>query len=182
MLPPVTFYTIGHGNHDIQNFLKLLQQARITTLIDVRAQPRSQHNPHFNEENLRKALSVHTMNYHWAGRQLGGRRSVHPNSPHLALAESRRGFADYMQSDQFAKAATQLVSLARREIVAVMCAEADPQHCHRALLADYLHLQGHRIIHLLADGTHQEHVLHPSVRYESAALIYDRHITQALVQ
>ncbi len=182
MLPAVTLYTIGHSNHDIQTLLKLLQAAQITTLIDVRAQPRSQHNPQFNEENLRNGLSVHAMIYHWAGRQLGGRRSVNPDSPHLALAEARRGFADYMQSDQFAKAATQLVSLARRETVAVMCAEADPQHCHRGLLADYLSLQGHRIIHLLADSTQQEHVLHPSVRCESAALIYDRHITQVLIE
>jgi uncharacterized protein (DUF488 family) len=181
MLAAVTLFTIGHSNHEQLTFVAMLQTVGISTLIDVRAQPRSQHNPHFNDDSLRKLLNSHAITYHWAGRQLGGRRGVAPNSPHLALEDSRRGFADYMLTDQFARAVAQLQSLARRGPTAVMCAEANPDHCHRALLADYLTLQGHRVMHLLADHTQREHVLHPQARCESAALIYDRHITPALL-
>ena len=42
--------------------------------------------------------------------------------------------------------------------------------------ADYLILQGMRVVHLIAPGESHEHLLSPQARRESAALIYDRQV------
>jgi uncharacterized protein (DUF488 family) len=42
--------------------------------------------------------------------------------------------------------------------VVLLCAEADPAHCHRStLLAPALVERGHQVIHLFHDGTARPH-------------------------
>ncbi len=175
-----TLYTVGHGNRTLEELIALLRETGLDTLVDVRAQPRSTHNPQFNDDSLRAAGARAGLVYHWAGRQLGGMRAPRPGSPHVALDEGRRGFADHMDTDAFKKGASQLQHLAARGACAMLCAERDPARCHRALIADYLVLQGARVVHLLAPGEAREHVLSSEARRESAALIYDRHVTARL--
>jgi uncharacterized protein (DUF488 family) len=170
---PTTLYTIGHGNLDLQSFLNLLQEAGIQTLVDVRAQPHSRSYPHFDQENLRVELEALGMVYHWAGRHLGGHRQAAANSPHTALAEDMRGFADHMQTHDFEIAVAQLRNLATRAPTAILCAERDPERCHRRLICDYLVLRGMQVMHLLP-GESRPHALSPEARRESAQLIYDR--------
>jgi len=176
----VTLYTIGHGNRSSDELVSLLTAAAIRTLVDIRAYPTSKHNPQFNEPAVREAMEHAGIIYHWAGKQLGGKRPSAPDSPHIALAEGLRGFADYMQTSEFRRAASQLVNLASKAATAVLCAEQDPQHCHRSLLADYLVLQGHKVVHIIAQDDVQEHELSVCARRESAALIYDRNVTGEL--
>jgi uncharacterized protein (DUF488 family) len=59
----------------------------------------------------------------------------------------------------------------------MLCAEREPQHCHRSCIADYLILQGMQVVHLIGPGESHEHLLSPQARRESAALIYDREVT-----
>ncbi len=176
----LTLYTVGHSNRKLEELMALLKHANIDTLVDVRAQPHSRRHPQFNEAALRAACENAGMIYHWAGRQLGGMRAPHPYSSHVALEEGRRGFADYMETDAFKKGAAQLQQLAARGVCAMLCAERDPMQCHRALIADYLSLQAVRVVHLIALGESQEHMLSPGARRESAALIYDRQATGRL--
>lgn len=176
----LTLYTVGHGNRALEELMALLREAGVDTLVDVRAQPRSRHNPQFNDDSLRAACESAGIVYHWAGRQLGGMRAPRPDSPHVALEEGRRGFADHMDTDAFKKGASQLQHLAANGACAILCAERDPDRCHRALIADYLVLQGVRVVHLLAPGESREHALSSGARRESAALIYDRHISARL--
>ena len=174
---PLTLYTVGHSNRKLEELIALLREAGVDTLVDVRAQPRSQHNPQFNDQSLRAACERAGVVYHWAGRQLGGMRVPRPDSPHVALEEGRRGFADHMDTDAFKKAVSQLRHLAATGTCAILCAERDPDNCHRALIADYLTLQGVRVLHLLAPGESREHMLSSEARRESAALVYDRQTT-----
>jgi uncharacterized protein (DUF488 family) len=176
----LTLYTVGHGNRTLEELIALLREAGVDTLVDVRAQPRSRRNPRFNDDSLRAACGRAGVVYHWAGRQLGGMRAPRPDSPHVALEEGVRGFADHMDTDDFKKGASQLQRLAARGACAMMCAESDPGKCHRALIADYLTLQGARVVHLLAPGESREHALSPAARRESAALVYDRHASARL--
>jgi uncharacterized protein (DUF488 family) len=175
-----TLYTIGHSNRPLDELVALLKEAGIKVLVDVRAEPRSRHNPQFNEESLRNTCTRADITYHWAGRQLGGLRTGRPDSPHTALDEGRRGFADYMDTDPFRKGASQLLTMATRAPTAILCAEREPEHCHRSLISDYLLLQGLSIVHLIRHGETREHVLSPEARRESAALVYDRHTSGAL--
>jgi len=176
----LTLYTVGHGTRKLEELIALLEDAGVDTLVDVRAQPRSQHNPQFNDDSLRAACERAGIVYHWAGRQLGGLRAPRPDSPHVALEEGRRGFADHMDTEAFKKGASQLRHLAARGACAILCAERDPVRCHRALIADYLTLQGLRVVHLIAPGESREHLLSPEARRESAALVYDRQVTGRL--
>ena len=52
--------------------------------------------------------------------ELGGRRKPRPDTPHTAWRnEAFRGYADYMDTPEFAAAAEELASLARTDNVAV---------------------------------------------------------------
>jgi uncharacterized protein (DUF488 family) len=170
-----TLYTVGHGNRAREDLLSMLAEKAIRTLVDVRAQPHSSRFPHFSMEALRQSMEEAEIVYHWAGRQLGGRRPARPDSPHRSLEEGLRGYADYMETDFFQKSAIQLINLAAQSPTAILCAEGSPQRCHRRLIADYLVLRGVEVIHLVAVGDARAHQLSPEARRESAQLIYDRH-------
>ena len=170
-----TVYSVGHSNRSIEQLLTLLHEAGIRLLVDVRTRPVSQHHPQFDGETLREELEAAGLQYHWAGRSLGGLRSPRADSPHIALAEDGlRGYADHMSTDIFKKGVAQLINLAGHSNTAVLCAERLPEHCHRQLLADYLLLQGLRVVHLINPGERRDHHLSAQVRRESAQLIYDR--------
>lgn len=173
-------YTVGHSNRSLRELIDLLAAAGVQSLVDVRRVPRSGRHPQFNEEVLREGLGGAGIVYHWAGRQLGGRRESRPDSPHRALEEAFRGYAEYMETDAFQRAAAQLASLALRTRVAVLCAEREPDHCHRSLIADYLTLGGAKVLHLVAPGETREHRLNPALRLESARPVYDRGVSRAL--
>ena len=181
-MTPVTLYSIGHGDRAIEIFLDLLRSAGVHTLVDIRARPHSARHPQYDEPALRSTLAGVEVVYHWAGRQLGGFRDPRPGSLHTALDGAFRGFADYMDTPDFARAITQLLGLARRAATVMLCAEKNPDECHRRLIADYLLLQGHQVIHLLDGGERREHALHAHARRESAALVYDRGVSGELLR
>ena len=177
----LTIYTVGHSDRTLDDFLPLLMTCDIKTLIDVRSYPYSTRFPHFSQEALREAVNVRQIEYHWAGRQLGGKRQ--PNNPesHPALTtDSLRGFAEYMQTDQFEQAITQLVNLADGAKTAILCAEKLQSHCHRALISDYLLIKNLNVIHIIDSNTREEHQLSSSARMESTRLVYDRNVTSSL--
>ena len=177
-----TLYTIGHSNHEPGTFATILHAYQIATLVDIRAYPQSKRYPHFSMDPLRESLQKSGIVYHWAGKHLGGMRDPAPQSKHLALKDNKmRGYADYMESDVFIKAAVQLMHLAQMNPTVVMCAERVPEHCHRYLLADYLTLQGVEVQHIISATEVQPHQLSPAARRESQELVYDRNITAALI-
>ena len=171
----ITLYTIGHSNRSLEEFLDLLDETGINSLIDARAYPYSKRYPHFNEDSLRQAMEQSGKIYHWVGRQLGGNRQVAEGSPHIALKdEGLQAYADYMGTDDFQVAVMQLINMASHERIAVMCAERSPENCHRSLIADYLVLQGVCVMHLISEVEAKEHYLSGFARRESSELIYDR--------
>lgn len=174
-------YSIGHSNLSSEQLLHTLEQAEVKMLVDVRARPRTRHNPQFDQLNLRAAAERQGMVYQWQGQALGGMRSVQENSPHIALRETGlRSYADYMHSDNFACALQALQAMAAQHVLAIMCAERQPLQCHRSLIADALTLQGYEVVHLFGDGGVQVHELRPELRCESATLVYDRNHSLSL--
>ena len=84
----LTLYTVGHGSRQIGELMALLKEVGVDTLVDVRAQPHSRHNPQFNDDALRLACDKAGIVYHWAGRQLrkmGLRRKVWVKVDHFLL-------------------------------------------------------------------------------------------------
>jgi len=171
----ITLHTVGHSDRSLEELLELLRSAGIRTVVDVRQPSELSHAQHFSQEGVREALSAAGVDYHCAGRQLGGLRQARPASPHRALTDAGlRGYADYMGTEMFKKAAAQLMHLGSLAATTILCVERDPMACQRSLLADYLVLQGVVVMHLFDTVPGQAHLLRPEVRRESAELIYDR--------
>ena len=141
---PLTVLTVGHSTRTSEDFIQLLQVHGVTRVVDVRAIPRSRHNPQFDQELLSRSLKEAGIGYtHMAG--LGGLRHTTRNSLNLGWRnESFRGFADYMQTSEFERGLRDMLRFARKERIALMCAEAVPWACHRSLIADALVARGIR--------------------------------------
>ncbi len=164
--------TIGHSTHPIDVFIGLLQAHGAASLVDVRTVPRSRHNPQFNTEALAQSLADAGLGYvHAPG--LGGLRRARPDSPNAGWRNaSFRGYADYMQTADFARSLDALIALAQTRRIVLMCAEAVPWRCHRSLIADALVLRGFRVEHILSATRRQLHALTPFARVSGGTLTY----------
>lgn len=180
MMPVPTLYTCGHSNREPARLLEMLRWQGIDRLIDIRRYPVSRRHPDFTREIFQRWLEAAGIRYQWEGGVLGGRRKARPDSPHSALADDLRGFADHMESPGFTCLAGNLVRMAASERVALMCSERLPEHCHRNLVADYLLARGCRIVHLIDEGEMREHRLHPRALRVGDAVVYNRETTLPL--
>src|SRR3954454_11022299 len=121
--------TVGHSNHEEQEFLELVRGAGVELVVDVRANPRSRY-PQFNRSALAGTMKAAGIGYAPLGADLGGRRETQPGSVNTAVPEGPfRGYADHMATDSFQAGLEMLESLARERTTAVMCAEGDWRHC-----------------------------------------------------
>ena len=137
--------TIGHLTRTIESSIELLRAHGVRRLVDVRTIPRSRHNPQFNRDTLPKTLDYSGTAYAHM-EELGRLRHARPDSPNTGWNNpSFRGFADYMQTPNFADGLEILINTAKREQSAIMCAEALPWRCHRSLIADALKIRGCRV-------------------------------------
>jgi len=121
---PVTVFTIGHSTRTIAEFVALLAQVAVESVVDVRSIPRSRTNPQFNADILPGSLAEAGMTYRHL-RTLGGRRQRSqdqtPSPNTLWRNESFRNYADYAASEAFRAGLDELEALARRQCCAVMC-------------------------------------------------------------
>lgn len=143
-----------------------------TRLVDVRTVPRSRKSPQFNRDTFVEALSPAGIGYaHVAG--LGGFRRATSQSPNLGWRNaSFRGYADYMQTAEFAANLASLMALAREQRVTLMCAEAVPWRCHRSLIADALTVHGVRVEEIVSATRRQVHELTSFARVDGTKLVY----------
>ncbi len=165
-------FTIGHSTRPLDEFIDLLKTHGIKMVIDVRTIPRSRHNPQFNLETLPESLKSEKIGYtHMPG--LGGLRHTRRDSPNTGWQNSSfRGFADYMQTEQFEKNLKKLIALVRRKRSGLMCAEAVPWRCHRSLIADALTVRGITAEHIMSKGAPQLHKLTPFARVDGRRITY----------
>jgi uncharacterized protein (DUF488 family) len=173
---PETIFTVGHGTRSAEELTQVLQEAGIQLVADVRRFPGSRRHPHFAREELEKWLPAAGIDYSWRGEDLGGRRSLGPGvSRHPAWRNAAfQGYADHTDSVAYRSAIAQLEEDSTTVRIAVMCAETLWWRCHRRLIADTLELRGTRVVHLIAPGNQQPHVLHPGVRPDAGGWpIYD---------
>jgi len=165
-------YTIGHSNRSIEEFLGLLNSHGIEQLIDVRTIPRSKHNPQFNSENLSVSLKKRKILYLHM-KELGGLRHAKKDSVNQGWHnDSFRGYADYMQSSEFASALGVLTRLSKESPTAIMCAEAVPWRCHRSLIADALIVRGFAVKDIMDNNAARSHSLNPMAVVEGDSIMY----------
>lgn len=126
-------YTLGTSNRSIAEFLEILREYKIQTVIDVRRWPTSKWFSHFKKENLKKILAENSIKYFHL-EKLGGYRSG--------------GYQDYTKTEDFKKGIEDLIKIAKNK-TAIICAEKLPWRCHRSYIAQALEKKGIKIIHLI---------------------------------
>ncbi len=168
---PVTL-TIGHSTRTLEDFVSLLREYDVQTIVDVRTIPRSKHNPQFDREELQNSLQIFGICYvHMAG--LGGLRHPFRDSPNTGWRNlSFRGYADYMQTAQFEQSLEELKTIAKKVRVATMCAEAVPWRCHRSLIADALSIRGFQVEHIISSTSLQAHKITAFARVDGMRITY----------
>lgn len=145
-------HTIGHSNHRWADFLALLKGRGVSCVLDVRSRPRSRF-AHFSLPRFAEALAQEGIAYRHLGASLGGK----PDDPALYRAGSTPG-QDFPDFDALRRTALYREGIA--EVLALLkeapggelcllCAEEDPEHCHRTLLiAPDLAAQGVDIVNI----------------------------------
>lgn len=165
-------YTIGHSTRTLDDFINILQKLGITTVVDVRTIPRSWHNPQFNEAHLKVALHEYSIDYvHLTA--LGGLRHATRNSINTGWHNaSFRGYADYMQTNEFENGLDKLIDLAKTNRIAIMCAESLPWHCHRSLIGDALLVRHFDVEDIYTKTSQKPHILTSFAKVHGTRITY----------
>lgn len=156
---PARIFTVGHSNRSIQDFIDLLKAYKLKLVVDVRTIPKSRHNPQFGGKRLANSLAKAGIEYTWMSG-LGGLRPTSKDSVNKAWRnKSFRGYADYMQTDEFKQSLKKLINKSKRKKLTIMCAEAVPWRCHRSLVADALLVHGYPAEEIFSKTNHRPHKL-----------------------
>ena len=167
-----TVWTVGHSTRSAQEFTKILKVHGIELLIDVRMFPGSRRYPQFNKPALSESLAESGIEYKHEPK-LGGRRAPRADSHNTAWKNPQfRAYADHMESEEFRDAVKELLQVAAKRRVAVMCAEAVWWRCHRSLISDYLKAAGHTVIHIIDEKKTEEHPFTSAARIVDGELSY----------
>lgn len=170
----ILVYTIGHSTRSQEDFLEILKKYNISEVVDIRSIPKSRHNPQFNEHELAHFLRNHHIGYRHQ-KDLGGLRHTNKASINTAWRNaSFRGYADYMQTDEFQEGIEKLIETAQKKTTVIMCAEAVPWRCHRSLIGDALLVRGIDAEDIYSITSSKLHTLTPW------AVVHGVHITYPL--
>lgn len=165
-------YTIGHSTHTSDDFIQMLKSFDVTHLIDVRRFPSSRKYPHFNKCALDIALQKNDIAYTHI-EALGGRRPAKKDTINIRWRNaSFRGYADYMQTDEFLNAVKTLQQIATNTSTAYMCSEAVWWRCHRSMISDYLKAAGWKVLHILSERKADEHPYTSPARVSGKNVFY----------
>jgi uncharacterized protein (DUF488 family) len=164
--------TIGHSTRTIEDFTDLLRAHGVQLVVDIRTVPRSRRNPQFNEDTLAASLKESGIDYVRL-KELGGLRHPRKDSQNMGWRNaSFRGFADYMQTQDFEAGINELIRLARDRTVSIMCAEALPWRCHRSLVADALLARGIKVEHIMTLKKQTEHSMTKWAKVDGKQITY----------
>lgn len=167
-----TVWTIGHSNRNFDDLVKALRTYGIKAVVDVRTVPQSRANPQFNRDELEAKLPEAGIAYSHA-KDLGGLRHPTKDSPNSGWRnESFRGFADYMQTEDFRQALDRIIDQANATPTAIMCAETLPWRCHRSLIADALVVRGFDVGEIFDAAKSQPHKLTPFAVVDGDRITY----------
>ena len=171
---PQRIWTIGHSTRTTEAFVALLEHYGIRAIADVRRFPGSRRLPQFMSANLQASLAQNRIAYEWI-ETLGGRRRASPGSSASAWRNSSfRGYAEHLETEEFASGLQQLLHMAVEQPTAIMCAELLWWRCHRSMVSDVLKLRGIEVLHIHDE---QRLTLHPytsPAKLNLGKLVYDQ--------
>lgn len=142
-------FTIGHSNHNMDEFLRILTKNAVAVVVDVRSEPHSRYAPQFNKASLERSLGSAGISYRYSGASLGGR----PKDPSLQTSDGKPDYARIAATERFQSEIEAVLGLAQDKRVCLMCSEADPMCCHReSVVGKELRARGANVVHITPEG------------------------------
>lgn len=146
-------FTIGHSNHAVAGFLRLLREHGVSAVCDVRSVPYSRHNPPFIRESLVLTLEESGIRYLFLGRELGAR-----TADESCYLDGTVVYDRIAMTAPFRSGLEQVLRCMQSDCTVLMCAEGDPLRCHRAMLTARHLVAAHvEVRHILRDGRVETH-------------------------
>ena len=119
-------FTIGYGGRNRGELIVLLKRHEIELLIDVRSMPERSFMQVFKGSYLSRHLPPEGIAYEFMGDTLGGFPSDED-----CFVNGKLNAARCEERDWYQRGIASLKARARQKRVAIMCAERDPENCHR---------------------------------------------------
>lgn len=133
------FYTLGFGEWEISQFIKLLKRTKTKTLVDVRDTPFSQYKPEFNKNNLSKTMNENDIRYIHIP-ELGVPSEIRQK---LAKTSDYEWFFNWYDKNILSNGILESKDFDSMDFpIAIMCTEFDPTKCHRHRIALALEKRG----------------------------------------
>lgn len=145
-------FSVGHSDLSSESFVRLLRDAGITAVADVRSTPYSSRNPQFNRDVLQNSLKFEGISYVFLGNELGARRNESE-----CYIEGRAKYDLISKSTLFLSGLERIRNGLKTHKIAMMCSEKDPLTCHRTILICRQLRDEFQIKHILEDGVIEEH-------------------------
>lgn len=147
--------TIGYGNRSREEVVRLLRDAHVGFVVDVRSSPKSRFDPDFDREALERWLPAANLRYLFMGQELGGR----PADPDCYDTDGHVDYARCLQSATFSVGIERLVAASQKGFaLCLLCSELRPEQCHRfRLLGEMLVRRGVPVLHFDAMGRLRGH-------------------------
>jgi uncharacterized protein (DUF488 family) len=146
----MTIFTIGYEGLNIDSFIDLLAEHGVETVVDIREFPLSR-KPGFSKRALHAELNAAGREYvHLV--ELGCPKSVRDQYREDGdWKHYTRGFLKHLKGQQDSIA--ELAALAASSDCALLCYEADPNFCHRSMVAAAVgELAGFDVQHIVASS------------------------------
>jgi uncharacterized protein (DUF488 family) len=172
-MQPYDVYSLGFSNRSWDATLDILHAFGIRCVVDIRTLPGSRHTPQFNKSVLETALPRENLEYIHL-KPLGGLRKPKRNDATNEGWKNAgfRGYADYMQTEEFSRALDDLIRITSDKPCVYACTEAVFWRCHRALVSDALTVRGYTVGHIFSSTKCELHSLTRFARVEGSRITY----------
>jgi uncharacterized protein (DUF488 family) len=147
-------YTIGYGNIAVDHLVNLLKKYRIAVLVDIRSRPYSKHSPEYRKQNLESIIISAGIRYLYLGDKLGGM----PEGRQFYDNQGNVKYYVLSKDPAYLDGINRIIELSREKNICLVCAEADPGHCHRGtLVSETLWRYEMESMHILHNGNILRH-------------------------
>jgi uncharacterized protein (DUF488 family) len=129
-------YTIGHSIYEADDFVQLLKNNNINTIVDVRSTPYSKFASQYNKESLHQHLKQNGICYIFMGDMLGARYE----DKSLLFENGSVNFKKVQETKIFQDGIARLEKgIVKGYNISLMCSEKEAFDCHRfGLISEYI--------------------------------------------
>ena len=129
-------YTVGHSIYEADDFVQLLKNNNINTIVDVRSTPYSKFASQYNKESLHQYLKQNGICYIFMGDMLGARYE----DKDLLFENGSVNFKQVQETKIFQDGIARLdKGITKGYNISLMCSEKEAFDCHRfGLISEFI--------------------------------------------